>query len=278
MSVKLQLKRNETPFTSKDEAMQKLQEQLSTAQAGEIIIATYDATPHSIEYKMIDLGLPSGLLWADKNIGASTEKEAGLYFQWGDTQGYTAEQVGNGEGQKAFSQDDYKFYVDGEYIKYNGIDGKTVLDPEDDAASVNMGGDWRMPTVEDFNELFLNTDIYVISSEGNEVKATVDKDIYGNIQGKWEKEQISIKGVKFYKKDEHSIYMFCPLTGVVSDGLANAIDIMGLLWTSFWDSYEPIMESSQLAYHFHFDNEGVRMVFDGTRFEGYPIRGVMPQS
>lgn len=45
MSVKLQLKRNETPFTSKDEAMQKLQEQLSTAQAGEMIIATYDATP-----------------------------------------------------------------------------------------------------------------------------------------------------------------------------------------------------------------------------------------
>lgn len=45
MSVKIQLKRNESLFTSKDEAMRKLQEQLSTAQAGEIIIATYDATP-----------------------------------------------------------------------------------------------------------------------------------------------------------------------------------------------------------------------------------------
>ena len=42
----------------------------------------------------VDLGLPSGLLWAKKNLGAATEEDAGLYFQWGDTQGYTAEQVG----------------------------------------------------------------------------------------------------------------------------------------------------------------------------------------
>ena len=49
-------------------------------------------------YDYVDLGLPSGLLWATKNIGANTEEEAGLYFQWGDTQGYTAEQVGVGEG------------------------------------------------------------------------------------------------------------------------------------------------------------------------------------
>ena len=41
----------------------------------------------------VDLGLPSGLLWAKKNLGAATEEDAGLYFQWGDTVGYTAEQV-----------------------------------------------------------------------------------------------------------------------------------------------------------------------------------------
>lgn len=49
-------------------------------------------------YKAIDLGLPSGILWADRNIGAATPEDSGLYFQWGDTQGYTAEQVGNGAG------------------------------------------------------------------------------------------------------------------------------------------------------------------------------------
>ena len=42
-----------------------------------------------MEYKAIDLGLPSGRLWADKNIGAEKETDYGLYFQWGETVGYT---------------------------------------------------------------------------------------------------------------------------------------------------------------------------------------------
>ena len=94
-------------------------------------------------YKAIDLGLPSGILWADRNIGAATPEDAGLYFQWGDTQGYTTEQVGDGEGLKAFSWADYKFSIDGSssnFSKYNASDSKTVLDLEDDAARVNMGG------------------------------------------------------------------------------------------------------------------------------------------
>lgn len=49
-----------------------------------------------VKYKTIDLGLPSSLLWVDRNIGASSPEESGLYFHWGDTQGYTAEQVGDG--------------------------------------------------------------------------------------------------------------------------------------------------------------------------------------
>lgn len=53
-------------------------------------------------YKAINLGLPSGKLWADKNIGAATPEDSGLYFQWGDTQGYTAEQVGSEGGKKYF--------------------------------------------------------------------------------------------------------------------------------------------------------------------------------
>ena len=88
------------------------------------------------EHEYVDLGLPSGLLWAKKNIGAETEEDTGLYFQWGDTVGYTAEQVGEGEGKKYFGWDDYKFSVDGSstnFSKYNETDGKTVLDLEDDA-------------------------------------------------------------------------------------------------------------------------------------------------
>jgi hypothetical protein len=50
-----------------------------------------------------------GLKWATMNVGANSITDYGLYFQWGDTQGYTASQVGSGEGQKAFTWADYKY-------------------------------------------------------------------------------------------------------------------------------------------------------------------------
>lgn len=86
------------------------------------------------------------------NVGATSETDYGLYFQWGDTKGYTESQVGSGEGQKAFTWADYKFNPSGDgstFTKYNETDGKTVLDLEDDAARANMGGQWRMPTTEE---------------------------------------------------------------------------------------------------------------------------------
>lgn len=49
-------------------------------------------------YEYVDLGLPSGTLWAKWNVGATSETDTGLYFAWGETQGYTADQVGTGEG------------------------------------------------------------------------------------------------------------------------------------------------------------------------------------
>jgi hypothetical protein len=103
----------------------------------------------------VDLGLPSGTKWATMNIGATSETDYGLYFQWGDTQGYTADQVGSGEGQKVFSWSTYKWTEDnGETMtKYNETDGKTILDLDDDAARANWGGSWKMPTIEQFQEL-----------------------------------------------------------------------------------------------------------------------------
>lgn len=53
------------------------------------------------EQNYVDLGLPSGKKWAKCNVGANIPEESGLYFQWGDTQGYTAAQAGNEEGQKS---------------------------------------------------------------------------------------------------------------------------------------------------------------------------------
>ena len=108
-------------------------------------------------YDYVDLGLPSGTLWATMNIGASRPSDAGLYFQWGDTSGYTAAQVGTGEGKKAFKWADYKWNPSGDgktFTKYT-TEGAT-LELEDDAANVNMGGDWHMPTPDQIREL-INT-------------------------------------------------------------------------------------------------------------------------
>jgi hypothetical protein len=105
-------------------------------------------------FKYVDLGLPSGTLWASQNVGASKPSDFGLYFQWGDTVGYAKDQIGK---DKQFSWADYKFSIDGSssnFSKYTTT-GAT-LELADDAANVNMGGSWHMPTPDQIREL-INT-------------------------------------------------------------------------------------------------------------------------
>ena len=101
----------------------------------------------------VDLGLPSGLKWASFNLGATKPEEYGNFYVWGET-----------ETKEDFSWMTYKWCMgaDNTMIKYctnssygyNGFtDGKTVLEPEDDAAHVNLGGNWRMPTHSEWDEL-----------------------------------------------------------------------------------------------------------------------------
>ena len=106
-----------------------------------------------VTYEYVDLGL--SVKWAKCNVGAEKETDAGLYFAWGETTGYTASQVGT---DKQFSWSDYKYGNSSSNLtKYNQSDGKTVLEPEDDAASQIMGSDWRMPTKAEFDELLSGT-------------------------------------------------------------------------------------------------------------------------
>ena len=105
----------------------------------------------------VDLGLPSKTLWATCNIGASKPEEFGLYFAWGETQGYTSDAS---DGHK-FEIKNYKWYdFNSKYpklLKYrinrNGIADKKVLDPEDDAATVNWGSKWQIPSLKQIKEL-----------------------------------------------------------------------------------------------------------------------------
>ena len=105
-------------------------------------------------YHLVDLGLPSGTLWMDRNIGAKEITDSGLYFAWGETQGYTADEVGV---KKQFTWYDYKF---GEYeklSKYNGTDGLIELELSDDAAYKYTNGKCKMPTKELIEELLDST-------------------------------------------------------------------------------------------------------------------------
>ena len=101
----------------------------------------------------VDLGLPSGTLWATCNVGASAPEEYGDYFAWGET-----------EPKDVYDWSTYK-WCNGSYTtmtkyctnsSYGAVDNKTELDPEDDAAYVNWGENWRMPTLDQQNELRTN--------------------------------------------------------------------------------------------------------------------------
>lgn len=104
-------------------------------------------------HECIDLGLSSGTLWATMNIGASTPEDYGDYFAWGET---APKDHYDWSNYKWFNGSDHtlaKYCTDNDY-DYNGfVDNKTELDPEDDAAYVNWGPSWRMPSYEQQDEL-----------------------------------------------------------------------------------------------------------------------------
>ena len=179
------------------------------------------------EKDYVDLGLPSGLLWAKKNIGAKTEEDDGLYFAFGETVGYTAEQVGV---DKLFVDNgiDYKFGYVGNAVKYNSSDGLKTLEPEDDAATQIMGSDWRMPTYRELMELITNTNIYIVLTDGSEYQGT-----YTGVYRQFTfPEAETMKGMKFYNKFDHSKYIFIPSAGYFQDGVLHSSGVGGRLLSS----------------------------------------------
>ena len=101
----------------------------------------------------IDLGLPSGIKWASCNIGATAPEEYGGYYAWGET-----------EEKDSYDWSTYKWCNGTKYSmtkyctnsNYGTVDNKTTLDPEDDVAHVKWGGNWRMPTLTEQQELIDN--------------------------------------------------------------------------------------------------------------------------
>lgn len=194
--------------------------------------------PESL-YEFVDLGLPSGILWATTNVGATKPEEFGLYFAWGETEGYTAEDVA--AGKKVFSWDDYKFGTKDNLTKYNATDGLTVLALEDDAAYQSDKG-CRMPSQEELQELIDNTNGTLETLNG-------------------------VNGRRFTSKT-NSNSIFVPAAGYYSNGSVYYVGSDGDLWSSSLDE-----SSSRYALGVYFFSDNV-IVDSISRYYGLSIRPV----
>ena len=115
----------------------------------------------------VDLGLPSGLMWRKYNVGASSGYEMGNYYAWGETV----------TKQNYFSTT-YKWCeLDGaikRYTKYNETDKLTLLQPEDDAATANLGENYRTPTPKEWEELLAECTWEVATTTNKNNKTVID--------------------------------------------------------------------------------------------------------
>lgn len=113
----------------------------------------------------VDLGLPSGTLWADHNIGAFKPEDLGAEIAWAEIgaveEGYVhGVKMKDGEQYYNFDNHKYSAYDTRKSVKYvvkpecGIIDNKTELEPIDDAAAVNWGEEWKIPTINQLGELF----------------------------------------------------------------------------------------------------------------------------
>ena len=117
-------------------------------------------------HESVDLGLPSGTLWATCNVGADTPEGYGNYFAWGETQLKDNHFWSNYEHCMGTSRTLTKYCNKTNYGNNGFTDDLTVLLPEDDAAAFYWDEDWRMPTKEEFEELYNNTTVTYTTQNG----------------------------------------------------------------------------------------------------------------
>lgn len=225
---------------------------------------TPDISPSGVQ--AVDLGL--SVKWANMNIGATSIDDYGDYFAWGETVGYKG-------GKRTFNVSTYKYYMSTKtpdttdkdgftipgtttsgYTKYvtksdaskYGYDGfyddKTVLDPEDDAATANWGGSWRMPTKAEQDEL--------------RTKCT------------WEWKELN--GKKGYKvTGPNGNFIFLPAAAYRYDSSLDYVGWYGYYWSSSLNT-----SHSDYAYNLGFGSASVNSFGDGRRYNGRSVRAVCP--
>jgi Listeria/Bacterioides repeat len=195
----------------------------------------------------VDLGLPSGLLWATCNVGANTPVEYGDYFAWGETTPkedywWITYQHCNG------SDNTLTKYCSDVEMGYNGfLDELTTLEASDDAATANWGAGWRMPTYDEMNEL-IN-------------RCTKTCVTYNDVNG-----------YLFTGPNGNSIFL--PDAGLAAGDIIFAGEGGGCYWSS---SLVTSITWEAWSLHFIVDNNCYNTSTD-ERFYGYPVRPVCTSS
>ena len=198
-------------------------------------------TPEVGTHEYVDLGLPSGLKWATCNVGATTPEDYGDYFAWGEVEPKEAYNWSTYKYGAGTYDSMTKYCYNSDYGKDGFTDNKTVLDPEDDAAAVNWGGVWRMPTKAEQDEL------------------------HNNCTWTWTT-QNGVNGYKVTGPNGNSIFL--PAAGCMGGGTLYHAGSCGYYWSSSLDTVGPY-----LADYVYFGSDGVGWYYI-DRYYGHSVRPV----
>lgn len=174
------------------------------------------------------MGLPSGVQWASCNVGAEKPSESGLYFSWGNTEGHA-----EGSGYN-FSQ-----------AVYDTTPAASItadLSISQDAARAYLGAPWRMPTANEFQELYDNCTVVWTSMN----------DVYGLL----------------FTSNVNGNTLFFPAAGFYNNTSLTSRESRGFYWSSAYDS-------ATSALYLRFDGSEVSPQYSGSRRCGFSMRAVM---
>lgn len=250
-------------WASSDESVAKVdQDGLVTAVApGTATITAYGSSGVSAictvtvkeGVQAVDLGLPSGLKWASCNVGATKPEEFGDYFAWGETEPKASYDWSTYKWCNGASDALTKYCFDPSYWGGTGqMDNKKQLDLADDAANANMGGDWRMPTNAEWQELIDNCTVTWTSNyNGTGVAGSI-------FTGK--------------KSGYTGVSIFIPAAGWRIDTITMDSEHYCYCWTSVLDDER----YPSVAYYWMSSGESLSDLNSFDRADGRSVRAVCP--
>ena len=191
-----------------------------------------------ITYEYVDLGL--SVKWATMNVGAKTEEDYGHYYMWGSITPNTPDECNwaNTPFNNGATSYDTTYFNS---VKDTVIPNK-VLAKEYDVAVQIMGGDWRMPTKDECQELYKNTTQSWVTING-------------------------VNGRKFTSKTDTSKYIFIPAAGYYYNGSVSEVGAYGYIWSSTISS--PYSKARFLRFR-----SSTCGASTTERCYGMPVRGV----